>query len=136
MPDFEHSFRRMLLQWFRRNARDLPWRRKPTLYKTVVSEFMLQQTQVKTVLPYFEHWMSLFPNFEVLASASVETVLHAWSGLGYYARARHLHQTAQRFVQNPPRSYRDLLTCPGVGSYTAAAIASIEHCLERADRCC
>ena len=125
MPDFEHSFRRALLQWFRQNARDLPWRRNPSLYKTVVSEFMLQQTQVKTVLPYFERWMTVFPNFEALASAPVEAVLHAWSGLGYYARARHLHKTAQRFVQNPPRSYRELLHCPGIGSYTAAAIASI-----------
>lgn len=125
MSDFEHSFRRALLQWFRKNSRDLPWRHNPSLYKTVVSEFMLQQTQVKTVLPYFERWMKIFPNFEALASAPIEAVLHAWSGLGYYARARHLHQTAQRFVQNPPQSYRDLLTCPGVGSYTAAAIASI-----------
>ena len=82
-------------------------------------------TQVKTVLPYFERWMTVFPNFEALASAPVEAVLHAWSGLGYYARARHLHKTAQRFVQNPPRSYRELLRCPGIGSYTAAAIASI-----------
>ena len=125
MPDFEHSFRRTLLQWFRQNARDLPWRHEPSLYKTVVSEFMLQQTQVKTVLPYFERWMKIFPNFKTLASASEESVLHAWSGLGYYARARHLHQTAQRFVQNPPQSYRELLHCPGIGSYTAAAIASI-----------
>ena len=125
MSNFEHTFRHALLRWFQQNARDLPWRRESSLYKTVVSEFMLQQTQVKTVLPYFERWMTIFPNFEALASAPVEAVLHAWSGLGYYARARHLHQTAQRFVQNPPRSYRDLLTCPGVGSYTAAAIASI-----------
>ena len=125
MIDFEHSFRRALLQWFRQNARDLPWRREPSLYKTVISEFMLQQTQVKTVLPYFERWINIFPNFETLASASVEAVMHAWSGLGYYARARHLHQTAQRFVQNPPQSYRELLQCPGIGSYTAAAIASI-----------
>lgn len=125
MPDFESNFREKLLRWFRQNARDLPWRRNPSLYKTVVSEFMLQQTQVKTVLPYFERWMTLFPNFENLASAPVEAVLHAWSGLGYYARARHLHQTAQRFVQNPPRSYLELLQCPGIGSYTAAAIASI-----------
>ncbi len=125
MPDFEHSFCRMLLQWFRQNARDLPWRRESSLYKTVVSEFMLQQTQVKTVLPYFERWMEVFPNFEVLASAPKEAVLHAWSGLGYYARTRHLHQTAKRFAQNPPRSYRELLHCPGIGSYTAAAIASI-----------
>lgn len=125
MSDLEHSFRRALLQWFRQNARDLPWRRNPSLYKTVVSEFMLQQTQVKTVLPYFERWMNIFPNFETLASASVDAVLHAWAGLGYYARARHLHQTAQRFLQNPPQSYRELLHCPGIGSYTAAAIASI-----------
>ena len=125
MPDFESNFREKLLRWFRQNARDLPWRREPSLYKTVVSEFMLQQTQVKTVLPYFERWMNIFPNFETLASVSVEAVLHAWSGLGYYARARHLHKTAQRFVQNPPRSYRELLRCPGIGSYTAAAIASI-----------
>ena len=125
MPDFESNFRGKLLRWFRQNARDLPWRREPFLYKTVVSEFMLQQTQVKTVLPYFERWMAVFPNFEALASAPVEAVLHAWSGLGYYARARHLHQTAQRFIQNPPQSYQELLQYPGIGSYTAAAIASI-----------
>ena len=125
MSDFESDFRKQLLRWFRQNARDLPWRRNPSLYKTVVSEFMLQQTQVKTVLPYFERWMAIFPNFETLASAPEEAVLHAWAGLGYYARARHLQQTAQRFVQNPPQSYRELLQCPGIGAYTAAAIASI-----------
>ena len=125
MPDFEHSFRHALLQWFRKNARDLPWRRNPSLYKTVVSEFMLQQTQVKTVLPYFERWMRVFPNFETLAKAPVEDVIRQWSGLGYYARARHLHATAQCFVQNPPQSHREWLRCPGIGSYTAAAIASI-----------
>ena len=125
MSDFEHFFRHVLLRWFQKNARDLPWRRDPALYKTVVSEFMLQQTQVKTVLPYFERWMRVFPNFETLAKAPVEDVIRQWSGLGYYARARHLHATAQCFVQNPPRSYRELLRCPGIGSYTAAAIASI-----------
>ena len=125
MSDFESNFREKLLRWFRQNARDLPWRRNPTLYKTVISEFMLQQTQVKTVLPYFERWITVFPNFETIASAPAETVLRQWSGLGYYARARHLHTTARCFVQNPPQSYRELLRCPGIGRYTAAAIASI-----------
>ena len=125
MLDFETFFRRALLQWFRKNARDLPWRCSPTLYKTVVSEFMLQQTQVKTVLPYFERWMRIFPDFETLAIAPVEAVMYQWSGLGYYARARYLQATAQRFIQDPPQSFEALKTCPGIGSYTAAAIASI-----------
>ena len=76
------SFRRALLAWYDEHKRELPWRSKPSLYKTVVSEFMLQQTRVSTVLPYFGRWMDLFPDFSILAKASEEQVLKAWEGLG------------------------------------------------------
>jgi A/G-specific adenine glycosylase len=104
-----------------------PWRQKPTLYKTVVSEFMLQQTQVKTVLPYFARWMSELPDFPSLAAATPGRVLKLWEGLGYYSRARNLHRLAQALVDLPetPRSPEDWLPLPGVGPYTAAAITSM-----------
>ena len=90
------SFRRALLAWYEEYKRELPWRSKPSLYKTVVSEFMLQQTRVSTVLPYFGRWMDLFPDFSILAKASEEQVLKAWEGLGYYSRARNLHKLARQ----------------------------------------
>ncbi|MDR2769538.1 MAG: hypothetical protein LBB19_03200 [Puniceicoccales bacterium] len=86
---------------------------------------MLQQTQVKTMLPYFERWMRLFPSFEALSEANESNVLTAWAGLGYYARAKCLHECARGFVKNPVNSYRQWLNCKGIGDYTAAAIASI-----------
>ncbi|MDR1254753.1 MAG: hypothetical protein LBJ78_01840 [Puniceicoccales bacterium] len=86
---------------------------------------MLQQTQVKTVLPYFERWMHLFPSFKALSEAKESTVLMAWSGLGYYARAKCLHECARVFVKDPIYSYQRWLNCKGVGNYTAAAVASI-----------
>jgi A/G-specific adenine glycosylase len=86
---------------------------------------MLQQTQVKAVLPYFDRWMRLFPNFKVLSEANESTVLMAWSGLGYYARAKCLHECARVFVKTPIDSYQGWLNCKGIGDYTAAAIASI-----------
>ena len=89
------SFRKSLLAWFDQNQRSLPWRKNPSLYKTVVSEMMLQQTRVSTVLPYFENWMRSFPDFHALASASEESVLKAWEGLGYYSRARNLHKLSK-----------------------------------------
>lgn len=121
------AFQQALLAWYHANRRTLPWREQPSLYKTVVSEFMLQQTQVKTVLPYFARWLEAFPSFEALAAAPADRVLKHWEGLGYYSRARNLHRLAQVVAALPappttPEAWREL---PGVGPYTAAAITSI-----------
>ncbi len=121
------KFQRALLGWYRVHARKLPWRESPSLYQTVVSEFMLQQTQVKTVLPYLARWLAVLPDFTTLATASESRVLKLWEGLGYYSRARNLHRLAQQVVAWPelrrtPEAWREL---PGVGPYTAAAITSI-----------
>ena len=121
------DFQRALLTWYRTHQRTLPWREAPSLYKTVVSELMLQQTQVKTALPYFARWLAELPNFAALAAASEERVLKLWEGLGYYSRARNLHKLAQAVAALPeppctPEAWREL---PGVGPYTAAAITSI-----------
>lgn len=127
LPGRRSEFQQALLGWYRANARTLPWRSEPTLYKTVVSEFMLQQTQVKTVLPYFARWLEALPDFAALAAASEERVLKLWEGLGYYSRARNLHRLAQAIAarQSPPRSPAEWQELPGVGPYTAAAITSI-----------
>ena len=116
-----------LESWYAKHQRKLPWRSKPSLYKTVVSEFMLQQTQVSTVLPYFERWLKAFPNFEALAKADEALVLKRWEGLGYYSRARNLHKLAKELVQLPktPQKAEGWLAFRGIGPYTAAAIASI-----------
>src|SRR5580693_9114850 len=89
------AFQAALLGWYRAERRRLPWRQTPSVYRTVVSEFMLQQTQVKTVLPYFARWMAELPDFEALAASPPNRVLKLWEGLGYYARARNLHRLAQ-----------------------------------------
>jgi A/G-specific adenine glycosylase len=121
------AFRERLLAWYRVHRRRLPWREAPSAYGTVVSEFMLQQTQVKTVLPYFERWMRELPDFAALAAAPETRVLHLWEGLGYYARARNLHRLAQAVVAlpEPPRTREGWAALPGIGPYTSAAIASI-----------
>ncbi|MCC6415095.1 MAG: A/G-specific adenine glycosylase [Opitutaceae bacterium] len=121
------QFRRALLAWYRQHARPLPWRECPSLYKTVVSEFMLQQTQVKTVLPYFARWLEALPDFTALARAPESCVLKLWEGLGYYTRARNLHKLAQTLVARSeiPRAPADWRELPGIGPYTAAAITSI-----------
>ena len=121
------ALHRALLDWFRAHRRPLPWREAPALYKTVVSEFMLQQTQVKTVLPYFTRWLERFPDFGSLAAAPEDAVLKQWEGLGYYSRARNLHKLAQTVatLPAPPRTAAGWQELPGVGPYTAAAIASI-----------
>ncbi len=121
------DFQRALLAWYRTHARQLPWRDEPSLYKTVVSEFMLQQTQVKTVLPYLARWLTELPDFAALAAAPEARVLKLWEGLGYYSRARNLHRLAKEVVAWPelrrtPEAWREL---PGVGPYTSAAITSI-----------
>ena len=121
------DFQKALLTWFRAHQRTLPWRESPSLYKTVVSELMLQQTQVKTALPYFARWQAELPDFATLAAASEERVLKLWEGLGYYSRARNLHKLAQAVaaLPEPPRTPEAWRELPGVGPYTAAAITSI-----------
>jgi A/G-specific adenine glycosylase len=121
--------RSALLAWYRISHRPLPWRTAPSLYKTVVSEFMLQQTQVETVLPYFARWLVQFPDFKALAAAREEVILRAWEGLGYYRRARLLHALARTLapLSAPPRTLTAWLALPGVGPYTAAAITSIAY---------
>ena len=116
-----------LLDWYDQYHRQLPWRNKPKLYPTVVSEFMLQQTQIKTALPYYERWMQVFPDFETLAQASEEAVLRQWEGLGYYRRARNLHKLASEWIAADPKPdhYDAWLAFSGVGPYMAAAITSI-----------
>jgi A/G-specific adenine glycosylase len=123
----KRDFQRALLAWYHANARTLPWRESPSLYKTVVSEFMLQQTQVKTVLPYFARWHETLPDFAALAAAPEARVLKLWEGLGYYSRARNLHKLAQQIAARPapPRTPAEWHELPGVGPYTAAAITSI-----------
>jgi A/G-specific adenine glycosylase len=122
------QFRHALSLWFARNGRDLPWRRTRDPYAVLVSEFMLQQTQVATVIPYYYRWLQRFPNFAELAAASENDVLHAWQGLGYYARARNLH-TSAKAVQDRhrgkfPRDLDAIRALPGVGPYTANAVAT------------
>src|SRR5215472_9322794 len=122
------EFRRRLLRWYRRHGRDLPWRRTRDPYTILVSEFMLQQTQVATVIPYYNAWLRRFPNFGSLARASENDVLRAWQGLGYYARARNLHGTARAIVNRHrgqfPREIEQMQQLPGIGKYTAHAVAS------------
>lgn len=126
-PDNPTDFQSDLLTWYHQHRRKLPWRESPSLYRTVVSEFMLQQTQIKTALPYFERWMNTLPDFSALAAAEESTVLKLWEGLGYYSRARNLHKMAKAFVDlpRPPESRDEWQQLPGIGPYASAAIASI-----------
>lgn len=118
----------LLLRWYDRVRRDLPWRlARPDPYKTWLSEIMLQQTQVDTVIPYFEKFLRRFPDVQALAEAKVEEVLAMWSGLGYYSRARNLYAAAGQIVKKVqfPSTMAEWLELPGIGRYTAGAIASI-----------
>jgi len=123
------AFIEKLLHWYDLNARDLPWRGHSDPYAVWVSEIMLQQTQVDTVIPYFERWMQRFPTIAALAAAEQRDVLAAWEGLGYYSRARNLHKAAQlvvaRYGGELPADLNALRSLPGVGRYTAGAIASL-----------
>ena len=122
-------FCRELLKWFRTHARSLPWRPSPGLYETWVSEIMLQQTQVATVIPYYTKFLRRFPDVHRLAAAEERTVLRSWEGLGYYRRARQLHAAARRIVADyageMPTDFVTWRRLPGIGRYTAGAILSI-----------
>lgn len=121
------AIRRRLLQWYRQHRRDLPWRRTADPYRIWISEIMLQQTRVAAVIPYYERFLTLFPDPAALAKAREQDLLTAWAGLGYYSRARNLQKAARTIVDLPrfPADYAALRQLPGVGDYTAAAVASI-----------
>lgn len=123
------SITNALLIWYHQNARDLPWRQTNEPYAIWVSEVMLQQTRVKTVLPYYRRWMEQFPTIKSLAEAEIDHVLSLWEGLGYYRRAHNLHQTARYVVKNLngrlPVNIGELRQLPGIGPYIAAAIAAL-----------
>jgi A/G-specific adenine glycosylase len=127
-PKNLRTFRRLLLCWYRHHGRDLPWRKTRDPYAILVSEFMLQQTQVAAVVPYYNDWLRRFPDFAALAHASENEVLRAWQGLGYYARARNLRASA-RLVQDRhggifPPQVDAMRKLPGLGRYTANAVAT------------
>jgi A/G-specific adenine glycosylase len=132
LTDHPHAadFYQPLLRWFNRHKRDLPWRSEPRdPYHVWLAEVMLQQTQVATVIPYYHRWLQRFPTLQSLADAPLDDVLKLWEGLGYYSRARNLHHAAQvvmhDFAGQIPSTVEGLLKLPGVGRYTAGAIASL-----------
>lgn len=128
LPKNVEAFGTQLVAWFKKNGRDLPWRKTWDPYAILVSEIMLQQTQVITVIDYYDRWMKIFPDFASLAAASEAKVLHAWQGLGYYSRARNLHRTAQIIMQTYegkfPEDLEAIRQLPGIGRYTAGAVAT------------
>lgn len=128
-PEALRKARAHLLAWYEEHRRPLPWRNTTDPYAIWVSELMCQQTRVDTVIPYFQRWMSALPTIESLAQAPIERVLLLWQGLGYYRRARYLHAGAQKvmtdFDGQLPRTEKELKSLPGIGPYTAGAIASI-----------
>ncbi|MBI5363384.1 MAG: A/G-specific adenine glycosylase, partial [Planctomycetes bacterium] len=135
-PRFVRGLHRDLLAWFATARRPLPWRADRDPYRVWISEAMLQQTRVETVIPYFARFLARFPTVEALAEARVDDVLAAWSGLGYYRRARTLHATARALVERHggafPREREHVLDLPGIGPYTAGAVLSIAYDLPEA----
>lgn len=131
VPQRALSFKRRLLRWFRDHGRDLPWRRTRDPYYVLVSEFMLQQTQVARVMRYYDRFLYRFPTLEDLANARPRQVREAWDGLGYYRRARNLHALARTVVREHdgrlPGTRGGLEQLPGVGRYTAGAVASFAY---------
>lgn len=122
------AFRRRLLRWYESHRRVLPWRDHPTPYRVWISEIMLQQTQVKTVIPYYDRFLKRFPDLQSLAEAGEQEVLRLWAGLGYYRRTRDLHRAARLMIEKYgdfPKEYKDILALPGIGKYTAGAICSL-----------
>jgi A/G-specific adenine glycosylase len=131
MIDQSRAFVRKLLIWYKKAARDLPWRETRNPYAVLVSEFMLQQTQVSRVLDFYPRFLKRFPTIEALARARPKAVMEQWDGLGYYARARNLHKLAREVTRRHdgtlPDSPEDLRTLPGVGPYTAGAVACFAY---------
>ncbi len=131
MDDQSRAFVRKLLIWYKKAARDLPWRETRNPYAVLVSEFMLQQTQVSRVLDFYPRFLKRFPTIDVLARARPKAVMEEWEGLGYYARARNLHKLAREVTRRHdgtlPESPEDLRTLPGVGPYTAGAVACFAY---------
>ncbi len=126
-------FRRRLHAWYRRNARDLPWRRTRDAYQVLVSELMLQQTQVSRVVTYYAEFLDRFPTLSDVARAKPAAVMEAWEGLGYYARARNLHALARKVTDDGrkpaplPSDAAELRALPGIGAYTAGAVSSFAY---------
>ncbi|MGC8875716.1 A/G-specific adenine glycosylase MutY [Thermus sp.] len=118
------TWQKALLAWYRENARPLPWRGEKDPYRVLVSEVLLQQTRVEQAIPYYRRFLERFPTLKALGEAPLEEVLKAWQGAGYYRRAEHLHRLAQS-VEELPRGFAELKRLPGLGPYTAAAVASI-----------
>ncbi len=129
----EQLVTKKILKWYNLNKRSLPWRKRTVLqkrqYYTLVSEFMLQQTQVVTVIPYFNRFIKNIPNLKSLAKVHDKKLIKLWEGLGYYSRVRNLKKTAQKILENfngkLPDNFKDLISLPGIGNYTAGAILSI-----------
>ncbi|MEC8314097.1 MAG: A/G-specific adenine glycosylase [Verrucomicrobiota bacterium] len=129
MHKFSPSFSKELIKWFANNRRDMPWRKKPSLYRVWISEIMLQQTRVEQATPHFNRWIKIFPSLKSLINANEQEVLKAWEGLGYYSRARNIYKSAQ-IIKNQhngrfPRDPIFIESLPGIGPYTKAAICSI-----------
>lgn len=128
-PAMITHFQENLLVWYKNNARPLPWRRNKDPYSIWISEIMLQQTRVDTVNQYFPTFVKKYPTINALASANIQDILHFWQGMGYYKRAVNIYETARIICKNYqgsfPQSYQEILTLPGIGEYTAGAIASI-----------
>ena len=126
---FNPQINQLLLSWYRNNRRELPWRKDKNPYHVWVSEIMLQQTRIEAVIPYYERFMNRIPDIAALANISEDELLKVWEGLGYYSRARNLKKAAQKIVSDFdgifPTRYEDMLKLPGIGEYTASAIASI-----------
>ena len=130
-PNRVKTLQSRLLNWYQKVKRDMPWRKSSDPYRILVSDFMLQQTQVKTVIPYYKRWIKSYPTVKKLASASESNVLKHWEGLGYYSRARNLRNSAIQ-IQNDyagqvPDSLEEIQKLPGVGRYTAGAVLSIAY---------
>jgi A/G-specific adenine glycosylase len=132
VPATDAPFAAALLEWHAREGRHhLPWQLSRTPYRVWVSEIMLQQTQVATVIPFYERFMQRFPDVRALAAAPIDEVLHLWSGLGYYARARHLHRAARRICEvhggEFPPGFTEIVELPGIGRSTAGAILALSR---------
>ncbi len=116
-----------LLNWYDKNKRNLPWRKTRNPYKVWISEIMLQQTQVKTVIPYFNKWMKNYPSLNTLKQANYDDMLKIWEGLGYYSRCQNIYKATQIIDKSFPKKYEDLISLPGIGDYTAKTILSIAY---------